>query len=30
MMSGPAEEAGRCETPAIFAPGLLRPKPGAK
>ncbi|PBB40657.1 hypothetical protein CK222_27105 [Mesorhizobium sp. WSM3866] len=25
-----AKEAGRCETPAISAPGLLLPKPGAK
>jgi hypothetical protein len=25
-----AKEAGSCETPAISAPGLLRPKPGAK
>lgn len=25
-----AEEAGRCEPPTIFAPGLLRPKRGAK
>ena len=25
-----AEEARRCETPTIFAPGLLRPKGGSK
>ena len=30
MRSTIAEEARRCETPTIFAPGLLRPKGGSK